>query len=213
MSENQQPDLDELDSIGLGPACPDCGYATDWLRCWNCFGEGGFDGYDEDPFWYDEGDIIPCNECHSKGGWWRCWNCKKCFDNLFKAEPKQSLPKRISLKRLKNWRMPPNTLKIDRSTRWGNPFAVGQKFRNLALYICLVGQMTQPEIDQWYANGGLDIPTPQVAVEWFERYARWRINEAHDKHWLDPLRGKNLGCWCREDAVYCHGDVLLRLAN
>ena len=29
--------------------------------------------------------------------------------------------------------------------------------------------------------------------------------------WLEPLRGKDLVCWCAPEA--CHGDVLLRLAN
>ena len=31
-------------------------------------------------------------------------------------------PQRIQLKRTKGWRMPPNTVKVDRATRWGNPY-------------------------------------------------------------------------------------------
>jgi hypothetical protein len=34
-------------------------------------------------------------------------------------------PKRVQLSRKAGWRMPPNTVKVDRSTRWGNPFRVG----------------------------------------------------------------------------------------
>jgi integrase len=34
-------------------------------------------------------------------------------------------PLRIQLSRKKSWRMPPNTVKVDRSTKWGNPFIVG----------------------------------------------------------------------------------------
>lgn len=34
-------------------------------------------------------------------------------------------PQRIQLKRTKGWRMPPGTVKVDRSTRWGNPFRIG----------------------------------------------------------------------------------------
>lgn len=30
-------------------------------------------------------------------------------------------PQRIQLSRKKGWRMPPNAVKVDRSTRWGNP--------------------------------------------------------------------------------------------
>jgi hypothetical protein len=29
-------------------------------------------------------------------------------------------PQRIQLKRTKGWRMPANTVKVDRTTRWGN---------------------------------------------------------------------------------------------
>ena len=35
-------------------------------------------------------------------------------------------PARIQLRRAKGWRMPENTVKVDRSTPWGNPFKVGE---------------------------------------------------------------------------------------
>lgn len=35
-------------------------------------------------------------------------------------------PVRVQLKRTKGWRMPPNTVKVDRTTKWGNPFVVGK---------------------------------------------------------------------------------------
>lgn len=31
-------------------------------------------------------------------------------------------PVRVQLSRTRGWRMPPNTVKVDRSTRWGNPW-------------------------------------------------------------------------------------------
>lgn len=34
-------------------------------------------------------------------------------------------PVRVQLRRTKGWRMPPNTVKVDRSTKWGNPYPVG----------------------------------------------------------------------------------------
>jgi hypothetical protein len=37
------------------------------------------------------------------------------------------MPVRIQLSRAKGWRMPPNTVKVDRSTKWGNPFVVGSR--------------------------------------------------------------------------------------
>lgn len=36
------------------------------------------------------------------------------------------MPKRIQLKRTKGWRMPRNTVKVDRTSKWGNPYIVGK---------------------------------------------------------------------------------------
>lgn len=36
-------------------------------------------------------------------------------------------PARIQLSRTKGWRMPDNTVKVDRSTKWGNPYPVDVK--------------------------------------------------------------------------------------
>jgi hypothetical protein len=44
----------------------------------------------------------------------------------------------------------------------------------------------------------------------FETYARDRL--AKEPGWLEPLRGKDLACWCAEGDA-CHADMLLRLAN
>jgi len=33
-------------------------------------------------------------------------------------------PLRIQLSRTKGWRMPSNTVKVDRATKWGNPYPV-----------------------------------------------------------------------------------------
>ncbi|MEV5021383.1 DUF4326 domain-containing protein [Sphingobium sp. LMA1-1-1.1] len=33
-------------------------------------------------------------------------------------------PVRVQLSRAKGWRMPANTVKVDRSTKWGNPYPV-----------------------------------------------------------------------------------------
>ena len=35
-------------------------------------------------------------------------------------------PIRITLSRKKGWRMPPNTVKVSRPGKWGNPFVVGR---------------------------------------------------------------------------------------
>ncbi len=50
------------------------------------------------------------------------------------------MPERIQLRLAKGWRMPPNTVKVDRASPYGNPFVVGvhgtkercvELFRNL----------------------------------------------------------------------------------
>ena len=35
-------------------------------------------------------------------------------------------PIRVQLSRAKGWRMPENTVRVDRATKWGNPFVVGK---------------------------------------------------------------------------------------
>lgn len=106
------------------------------------------------------------------------------------------MPDRIQLSRAKGWRMPADTIKVDRTTAWGNPFIVGQHgtraecvrlFEMLANgYVCL--------------SKGVDLARTQsdFLKAWAER-----------RH---ELRGKHLACWCPQGAP-CHADVLLRLAN
>lgn len=79
------------------------------------------------------------------------------------------MPKRIQLSRAKGWRMPPNTVKVDRSTRWGNPYRVG------AMPINGDGGQTLAEALWAYENLFLI-----------------------DKN-VSELRGKDLACWCPLD--------------
>lgn len=107
-------------------------------------------------------------------------------------------PKRIQLSRAKGWRMPENTVKVDRTTKWGNPWTVasyeaaGWKVadRDAVLRTCVQAFRAWLErVPHW--GHGQPLPTPPD---------------------LSPLRGKNLACWCALDAP-CHADVLLELAN
>lgn len=106
-------------------------------------------------------------------------------------------PTRITLSRTKGWRMPPNTVKVDRSTTLGNPFIVGThgtaeacvaRFRDLLTGLVRMYPVPCPAY--------LD----QVA-------AKDRILAR-----LSELRGKNLACWCKPGEA-CHADVLLEMAN
>jgi hypothetical protein len=107
-----------------------------------------------------------------------------------KAEIRVTKPHRIQLRRTKGWRMPPNSLKVDRSTKWGNPFKVDYK--------------------------GM---TPELAVQSFknvlDEFGEYQISSRTKVTIEDikrELRGKNLACWCKSSEV-CHADVLLELAN
>ena len=51
--------------------------------------------------------------------------------------------------------------------------------------------------------------TREEVIAKFESYALAMLKRKPD--WLDPLRGKDLVCWCFPKP--CHADVLLRLAN
>jgi hypothetical protein len=104
-------------------------------------------------------------------------------------------PERIQLRRAKGWRMPPNTIKVDRTTKFGNPFVVGphgtrddcvRLFTHLcAGYLCV--------------STGPGIEAQREYVGFVKRN-------------LTELRGRNLACWCPPGQP-CHADVLLRIAN
>ena len=51
--------------------------------------------------------------------------------------------------------------------------------------------------------------TREEVIAKFEAYALERLER--EPNWLDPLKGKDLVCWCAPKP--CHADVLLRLAN
>jgi hypothetical protein len=94
-------------------------------------------------------------------------------------------PKRIQLSRAKGRRMPKNTVKVDRTTEWGNP----------------------------YVGGAHLTPEQRVyVVGLFRDYLGRPEQTATVANIRTELRGKNLACWCPLDQP-CHADVLLELAN
>src|SRR5690349_2610258 len=100
-------------------------------------------------------------------------------------------PHRIQLSRRKGWRMPPGAKKVDRSTRWGNPYAVGMPgIPDVATAVARFRHAVE--------HDAFDDATLR------ERFSR--------EHVRRELAGKDLACWCRLDGP-CHADVLLELAN
>jgi len=85
--------------------------------------------------------------------------------------------KRVQRKRVKGWKMPPNTVYVGRPTKWGNP---------------------------WETTD--DSQRKEVLIY----YETWLKGELVDRpDLLDPLKGKDLACWCPLDKP-CHADVLLK---
>jgi len=95
-------------------------------------------------------------------------------------------PVRITLSRAKGWRLPPNTVKVDRSTKWGNPFKVPDDPAMAVLCFTFW-------IDRIQDYPNKPQPPSKSEVQ-------------------DALRGKNLACWCKPGA-WCHADILLDVAN
>lgn len=106
------------------------------------------------------------------------------------------MPERIQLRRTAGWRKPEGAVVVSRPSQWGNPYFVGA---------------WDPEYLEAQA-GRLNAEDPGALITSVARavqvFARFRAP------WLDlePLRGRDLGCWCALDAA-CHADVLLELAN
>ncbi len=115
------------------------------------------------------------------------------------------MPERIQLSRAKGWRMPAGAVKVDRSTRWGNPFA---------------WQACQAE---W---GGSDAEARAAAVDMYRSHivdgapAHAEAGGLIDLHeirchffaHIHELRGKDLACWCPAGDP-CHADLLIEIAN
>lgn len=118
-------------------------------------------------------------------------------------------PVRIRLSRAKNWRLQLashsinglDAVKVDRTTKYGNPFRVGEDGTRadcVYMFTLLMG-------------GLLAISKSPECVQRQETFRRTINAELHH------LRGKNLACWCSLPAPgepdCCHAAVLLEAAN
>jgi len=110
------------------------------------------------------------------------------------------MPKRIQMSRQKPWRADnPKAVKVDRTTRYGNPFAVDKAVVVTWNHGNATGSITAQNTFEAVAyfrdwmNGVVDIPTVTRPPVW-------------------TLAGHDLACWCPV-GQYCHADVLLELAS
>lgn len=110
-------------------------------------------------------------------------------------------PQRIQLHRSKGLRMPPNTVKVDRTTLFGNPFSIKEYGHDRAVELhraWMMGELKDPSIPPSRMKMLMELREKVLAA-------------------VPNLRGKNLACWCplpeagRRDN--CHAALLLKLAN
>ncbi len=109
-----------------------------------------------------------------------------------------SEPVRVQLSRRKGWRMPLNTVKVARPSKWGNPFVV-----------------CPDEVPGELLDDDKGYVAVKDAVAAVQTYRGWLTESADTPELLrdvQTLRGKNLACWCPLDQP-CHADVLLEIAN
>lgn len=100
------------------------------------------------------------------------------------------MTERVRLSRAKGWRMPENAVKVDRSTKWGNPYVVGE---HGTAADCVYAYRAM-------LSGYLRVvPAPPI-----ETQQAYRAMLGRDYR---ELAGKRLACWCREGQP-CHADAL-----
>lgn len=104
-----------------------------------------------------------------------------------------SAPQRIQLRRTKGWRMPDGTVKVDRSSKWGNPCRVVKRPLDTNEYATAEEAVAAFRHDIMHPE---ELPWPILTIEEIRR----------------ELRGKSLACWCKPGDP-CHADVLLEIAN
>ena len=108
-------------------------------------------------------------------------------------------PVRVQRKRTKGWRMPENTVSVCRPGRWGNIFHIGDA----------TSWIPVDSSGVWSKEPHPPL-TRRGAIQCFRYCIEFRLND--DPNYLEPLRGKDLACWCPLDKP-CHADVLIELAN
>lgn len=106
-------------------------------------------------------------------------------------------PIRVQRKRTKGFKLPPNTVCVDRTSKWGNPFKVASVYERL--------NSEKAKVESKYLVGSVE-----AALAYYELLIKSRI--ANKELDINELKGKNLACFCPLNQP-CHADILLKLAN
>lgn len=122
--------------------------------------------------------------------------------------------KRLQRKRTRGWRKPENSVIIDRTSKFGNPFKI------MGDMIYCDASHRRKILDKWVFFGMAIQGMEQQAL--VDLHRQWLNGETWDSK-VKPcpyskedirkeLAGKDLICFCKEGEG-CHGDALLEIAN
>ena len=109
--------------------------------------------------------------------------------------------------------MPANTVKVDRTTRWGNPYDVREYGSHLSLHLF---ESTARGCRPQATVHGID---DETLVEVHAAHCAWLrgLGGSPLERARSELRGRDLACWCPLPALgeddECHAAILLRIAN
>jgi len=107
--------------------------------------------------------------------------------------------KRIQRKRTKGFKLPENTVCVNRGTKWGNPFKIeGKTTRHVACEMFENCILNNAMVYRYFIDH-------EEAKTQFVRF-KWMAKNIH------TLKDKNLACFCKEQDE-CHADILLKLEN
>jgi hypothetical protein len=109
--------------------------------------------------------------------------------------------------------MPGNTVKVDRTTPWGNPYDVHEYGAELSLHLfedTASGCWSRSNVRHVDAETAENLHAAHAA--WLRRLGGNALERARTE-----LRGRNLACWCPlpegDEDDKCHAAILLRIAN
>lgn len=115
---------------------------------------------------------------------------------------------RVQRKRTKGFKLPENTVCVNRGTKWGNPYKVGKPIQEaIGFNTMIINGVANKQ--QWLNNEPLN---NHQACILYEVYLRDMIKHDPEKFDLSELKGKNLACFCGLD-IECHADILINLIN
>jgi hypothetical protein len=107
----------------------------------------------------------------------------------------------------------PDAVIVDRRTKWGNPFVVGEPYR--WDFLCWPYPIRPGWVPSVVLGGAARVVADRAqAVELFRAWLENGNQNARDFAWSArrDLAGRDLACWCPLDGP-CHADVLLAIAN